>query len=187
MHIRLLRPSDSLIDLTNLLHRAYARLGSMGLNYTAVDQSPEITAKRIDGGQCFVVEADRRLVGTVVAKPTYEVNECEYFTRHGIAAVHQFAVDPDYQGKGIGRTLLQACEAWAREQGFRELAMDTAEQASHLISLYKALGYEQVGFVQWPGKVYRSVVLSKVLSDAYEQRPDNQRIPSTTTIRAVLP
>ncbi len=164
MHpIRTLQPGDSLLELTNLLHRAYARLGAMGLNYTAVDQCPDVTAKRIAGGLCYVVEAEGKLAGTIVVKPTYRENECEYFTRPGVAAVHQFAVDPDAQGKGIGRALLHACEKWAQEHGYRELAMDTAEQAEHLIKLYTDLGYKHVGFVQWTGKVYRSVVLSKTL------------------------
>jgi GNAT superfamily N-acetyltransferase len=164
MHlIRPLQPNDSLLDITHLLHRAYARLGAMGLNYTAVDQTPQTTAERITGGQCYVAEVEAKLVGTIVVKPTYATNECEYFTRPGVAAVHQFAVDPTTQGQGIGRALLQVCETWASKQGFRELAMDTAEQAQHLITLYTGLGYRQVGFVQWPGKVYRSVVLSKPL------------------------
>lgn len=45
----------------------------------------------------------------------------------------------------------------------RELAMDTAEQAKHRIEFYERLGYRPVGWVQWPGKVYRSVVVSKHL------------------------
>jgi GNAT superfamily N-acetyltransferase len=162
-HIRYFQESDSITELTTLLHRAYARLGAMGLNYTAVDQTPEVTAKRIRGGNCFVVEAESKLVGTIVAQPTYAHNECAYFTRPGVAAVHQFAVDPEYQGAGIGRTLLLRAEQWAREAGFTELAMDTAEQATHLVALYTRLGYRHVDWVQWPGKVYRSVVLSKQL------------------------
>ena len=59
--------------------------------------------------------------------------------------------------------LLAKAESWALENGFRELAMDTAEQATHLIELYSRLGYRHVGWVQWSGKVYRSVVLSKQL------------------------
>jgi len=162
--IRQFQESDSIAELTSLLHRAYARLGNMGLNYTAVDQTPEVTAKRIRGGNCFVVEADSKLVGTIVAQPTYAENECEYFTRPGVAAAHQFAVDPEHQGAGIGRMLLQRAEQWAKDSGFAELAMDTAEQATHLIELYARLGYKHVGWVQWPGKVYRSVVLSKRLA-----------------------
>ena len=72
--IRTLQPSDSLHELTALLHRAYARLGAMGLNYTAVDQSPEITAKRIAGGQCFVAEIEGKLAGTIVGGTADEAN-----------------------------------------------------------------------------------------------------------------
>lgn len=135
----------------------------MGLNYTAVDQSPEVTAQRISGGRCFVATKEDALVGTIVVQPTYAENECEYFTRPGVAAAHQFAVDPDQQGLGIGRSLLAKAEEWAASSGFRELAMDTAEQATHLIDLYRGLGYRHVGWVQWTGKAYRSVVLSKPL------------------------
>lgn len=161
--VRTLSSNDSVVALTQLLHRAYARLGAMGLNYTAVDQTPEVTAKRIDGGQCYIAEWSGSLAGTIVVKPTYETNDCEYFTKPGVAAVHQFGVEPSLQGKGIGKALLGMSETWARERGFREIAMDTAEQASHLLSLYSSLGYKHVGFVRWPGKVYRSVVLSKAL------------------------
>ncbi len=162
--IRPLTDADSLGELTQLLHRAYARLGAMGLNYTAVDQTVDVTARRLAGGHALVAESsDGHLVGTVVVQPTYATNDCAYFTRPGVAAVHQFAVDPAWQGQGLGQRLLAACEAWASEQGFGELAMDTAEQATHLIRLYQGLGYQPVGHVQWPGKVYRSVVLSKPL------------------------
>ena len=113
LHLREFRESDSIVELTALLHRAYARLGAMGLNYTAVDQTPEVTAKRIRGGNCFVVEHGTKLVGTIVAQPTYAPNDCEYFTRPGVAAVHQFAVLPEHKGEGICRMLLQRAERWA--------------------------------------------------------------------------
>jgi GNAT superfamily N-acetyltransferase len=162
-HIRPFAATDSITELTALLHRAYARLAQMGLNYTAVDQSAEVTARRIDGGTCYVASADSQLVGTILVQPTYVQNHCAYFTRPGVACAHQFAVDPRHQGSGIGRLLLERAEQWARESGFLELALDTAEPAHHLVDLYQRLGYRQVGFVHWPGKVYRSVVLSKPL------------------------
>lgn len=65
LHIRAFLESDSISELTVLLHRAYARLGAMGLNYTAVDQTPEVTAQRIRGGNCFVAADGARLVGWV--------------------------------------------------------------------------------------------------------------------------
>lgn len=166
--IRPLADHDSIDELTALLHRAYARLGAMGLNYTAVDQSPQVTRQRLEGGQGLVAEWCGALAGTIVVKPPQPGSDCAYFRRDGVAAAHQFAVDPARQGLGIGRALLAAAEAWAGAQRHRELAMDTAEQATHLIALYTGLGYRPVGNVQWPGKVYRSVVLSKVLGPAAE-------------------
>ena len=163
LQVRLLSSNDSIEDLTGLLHRAYARLGAMGLNYTAVDQTAAVTAKRIQGGTCYVATLQGAVVGTIMVQPTYAKNDCAYFTRPGVAAAHQFAVAPQHQSLGIGRMLLEKAEAWAREHGFQELAMDTAEPATHLVAYYAKLGYPQVGWVAWPGKVYRSVVLSKRL------------------------
>lgn len=164
MTIRPVTEADSIRELTALLHRAYARLAGMGLNYTAADQTPEVTARRIRGGTCFVAVNVAEIVGTILVQPTYLDNECTYYTRSGVACAHQFAVDPARQGTGIGRLLLARAEDWARSHGFHELAMDTAEPAMHLVDFYKRLGYAPVDSVQWPGKVYRSVVLSKRLA-----------------------
>ena len=163
LRIRQFQDSDSIVELTALLHLAYARLGAMGMNFTAVDQTPEVTANRIRGGTCFVVDDGTQLVGTVLAKHNYTEHVCEYFTRPGVAIVHQLAVHPEHQGAGIGRMLLDHAEKWAIDSGCAEVAVDTAEPATHLVELYSRLGYKHVGFFQWPGKVYRSVVLSKPL------------------------
>lgn len=165
---RPLQASDSLLALTALLHRGYAELGAMGLNYTAVDQSPEVTALRIHGGQCFVATWGDSLAGTVLVKPTESEaqSECAYFARPGVASLRQLAVDPEWRGKGIGRALIARCESWARDTGHNDLALDTAEPAVHLVKLYASLGFVAVGSVQWPGKVYRSVVMSKALHGA---------------------
>jgi hypothetical protein len=56
-----------------------------------------------------------------------------------------------------------ACETWAREQGFRAIALDTAEPAHHLRTRYARLGYAEADHVQWDGKRYRSLILIKPL------------------------
>jgi hypothetical protein len=50
LSVRMFTPVDA-VQLTELLHAAYAELGAMGLNFTAVDQSVETTRYRARGGQ----------------------------------------------------------------------------------------------------------------------------------------
>ncbi len=71
-----------------------------------------------------------------------------------VGYVEGWYVDPDARGRGVGRALIAAAEAWAAEQGCREMASDaelanTGSQAAH-----GRLGYAEVG---------RSVHFRKVL------------------------
>lgn len=133
----------------------------MGLNYTAVDQSPQVTAERASLDRCHVAKLSDVLVGTIVVSPNFKNDHCKYLARPTVAIAHQFAVAPNQQGNGIGRQLLAIAESWAMDSGYSELALDTAGQATHLIQFYTQLGYERLDWVQWPGKGYRSIVLSK--------------------------
>jgi GNAT superfamily N-acetyltransferase len=167
--LRPLAPSDSLEALTALLHRAYARLGAMGLNYTAVDQSALTTRARFASGQGFVVEEGGALVGCVVVAGPFDAaknpgtRRSPWYLRRDVAHLHQLAVDPAQQGQRLGDQLVAACETWAREQGFRAIALDTAEPAHHLRTRYARLGYAEADHVQWDGKRYRSLILIKPL------------------------
>ncbi len=170
--LRLLAPSDSLEALTALLHRAYARLGAMGLNYTAVDQGVETTRARFASGQGFVMEEGGALVGCVVAAGPFDetknpgTRSIPWYLRRDVAHLHQLAVDPAQQGQKLGDQLVAACEAWAHERGFRAIALDTAEPAHHLRARYARMGYAEVDHAQWDGKRYRSLILVKPLEGA---------------------
>jgi GNAT superfamily N-acetyltransferase len=168
--IRPLRPSDSLEDLTALLHLAYASLAAQGWNFTAVDQSVEVTRQRLAQAQCFVVVAQGRFVGTVAVrgpKPAGEAYIADppapLYTTPGTAILSQLGVHPDWRGQGVGERLMDAAEAWALEQGFAQLALDTAEPAVALRRRYERRGYVAAGRVQWQGKTYASVLMCKPL------------------------
>jgi GNAT superfamily N-acetyltransferase/ketosteroid isomerase-like protein len=170
--LRPLAPSDSLEALTALLHRAYSRLGAMGLNYTAVDQTAVVTAQRVASGQCFVAEHEGRIAGTVTVGGAWDVQrvpgarQCPWYLRRDIAHLHQLGVEPAAQAQGIGTALIAACEQWAREQGLGAIALDTAAPASHLRARYARLGYSDADEVQWSGKTYRTVIMVKALAGA---------------------
>jgi GNAT superfamily N-acetyltransferase len=178
--LRPLAPSDSLEALTALLHRAYARLGAMGLNYTAVDQSVETTRARFESGQGFVLEEGGALVGCVVVAGPFDENKnpgtrrSPWYLRRDVAHLHQLAVDPAQQGQRLGDQLVEACEAWARERGYRAIALDTAEPAHHLRARYARMGYAEVDLMQWDGKRYRSLILVKPLEGASPTTQDTE-------------
>ena len=169
--IRPLADSDCLTELTALLHAAYASLAAQGWNFTAVDQSVDVTRERLTGAQGFVAERDGRLVGTVAVrgpKPPGEAYIADppppLYTTPGTAILAQLAVHPDCRGEGLGERLMTAAEAWARDQGFVQLALDTAEPAEALRRRYERRGYATVGRIQWQGKTYVSVLMSKPLA-----------------------
>lgn len=166
--IRPLQPSDSLAALTTLLHEAYERLARMGLQYMATHQTEATTRERIAQATCLVAVLDGRICGTILFRCSKQTAGCPWYDRPEVASLGQFAVDPAIQAQGIGLRLLKAVESLAAASGCREIALDTAEPAVHLIEWYSRMGYRFVEYAQWSHTNYRSVILSKTLlaSDA---------------------
>ena len=51
-----------------------------------------------------------------------------------------------YRRQGIGRALMEAAEAWAREVGVRKLELHVFPYNEAALGLYEALGYEREGY-----------------------------------------
>jgi GNAT superfamily N-acetyltransferase len=162
--IRPWRDTDSVPELTGLLHRAYARLADMGLRYMATHQSDAVTLERIGQGECFVAEADGVICGTIIFKTSEETKGCPWYNTEGVASLGQFAVEPSLQANGLGRRLMDLVEQRALASGAREIALDTAEPATHLVGWYTKLGYRFIEHAQWSHTNYRSVIMSKALT-----------------------
>lgn len=161
--IRPLHSSDSMEELTELLHRAYKELADAGLEYGAAKQDAERTAQRVGQGQCWVAESDGRLVGTITFMDASQTKGFLGSRRTDVASFCQFAVEPRLQGSGIGSLLLNTVEHSAIESGAAELACNTASRAKRLIRMYLRRGYRAVGYVSWTGTNFYSLILSKDL------------------------
>ena len=58
-----------------------------------------------------------------------------------VVEIKRVGVDPDYQGRGIGRALLAVMEARAAELGFNTVVLDTTEIQLVAQHLYRNHGY----------------------------------------------
>lgn len=152
---------DSYAQLTPMLHRAFARLGAMGLNCTCVDQDEDVTRRRAEAGECYVAVCGGRVVGTATLYATDPSSACSLYRREGVASVRQVAVDPACQSRGIGALLLSFAEQWAALRGYALLALDTPHPAAHLLAFYGAQGFEVVDVMRFAGKCYDSAILCK--------------------------
>lgn len=164
--IRMLAVRDSLQALTDLLHRAYAPLAARGMNFAAATQSVEVTAQRAARGQCFVAVRNRMIVGTAnVCGPedSSEQPPVPWFSERNTAHVHQLAVAPEVRRLGVGARLVQRCEGWARDNGYRSMVAGAALGAQEMLSMFRRLGYNEVAQAQGPDLAYRSVILRKSL------------------------
>lgn len=158
---RPLDASDSLAELTELLHRAYVSLAAAGFAYVASHQSEETTRARAGSGECWVGVLDGRLVATATLVAPGAARGAPWYERARVSRLQQLAVDPSLQGRGVGSALMDLLEARAREIGAEEIAIDTAEGAERLIRMYESRGYRLVGHVDWrPRTNYRSVIMS---------------------------
>jgi L-amino acid N-acyltransferase YncA len=59
-----------------------------------------------------------------------------------------FMVDPDHQGRGVGRALGEEVIDWARAAGYRALVFNAvAASNTRAVGLWRSLGFEVVGTV----------------------------------------
>ena len=61
------------------------------------------------------------------------------------AHLYTIAVDPKFQGRGLGRKLLERCLKEARSQGCDRFSLEVRADNKPAIALYEKSGYEIVG------------------------------------------
>jgi ribosomal protein S18 acetylase RimI-like enzyme len=83
--------------------------------------------------ETVVVELDGRPVGTARLGRDSDV-----------AGVYAFAIDPAWQGRGIGRDVLRRICRQLRAEGFERIRLEVAVENDRALGLYTSLGFTQV-------------------------------------------
>jgi GNAT superfamily N-acetyltransferase len=115
-----------------------------------------VDSQLIDDGTYFVAETAGSLIGcggwswrrTLFGGDSHtERNARELDALTDAAKIRAFFVDPGYARRGVGRALLERCEAEARARGFTRFElMGTLPGAR----LYQALGYVADELIHYP-------------------------------------
>lgn len=60
------------------------------------------------------------------------------------------AVDPDSQGRGVGRLLVEAAAEYCRRRGCRQLDIDVLNVRPELLAIYEGMGFTRGGTAAYP-------------------------------------
>lgn len=93
-------------------------------------EDPEGTILSI-GGRIFIAGQDGAAIGCCALLPMAD----------GGVEVAKMTVTPPARGMGLGRRLLEACEAIARETGAHRLYLETNSSLAPALALYRGFGF----------------------------------------------
>jgi len=102
------------------------------------DPAQAVIDEYINKGKTFLAYHSGELVGVVVLLPLGEEQ----------LEIKNIAVQPDWQGKGIGRRLLQAVIIEAKRTHVKELWIGTGNSSIGQLYLYQSVGFE-LAEVKW--------------------------------------
>jgi ribosomal protein S18 acetylase RimI-like enzyme len=152
--------------------RALYRVVTRDLRRSGVDQwdwaYPNRFTIRADvkSGRAFGISENGTVIGAVVVNDQWsrKYASIEWTDREGRpAAIHRLAVRPDFQGKGLGRQLLQFAERVAQDEGYTSIRLDVYSGNPGAVTMYQRHGYEHRGEVRYPMRKRPYFCYEKVL------------------------
>ncbi len=90
----------------------------------------------------LIAEMEEAVVGFVEVALRSYVDGCE--TGRPVGFVEGWYVAPEFRRRGVGRSLIEAAEAWCREQGCHEIGSDTWIDNEVSQQAHGAVGFEEV-------------------------------------------
>ncbi len=148
---------DDIPGIMMLVQKVVPIMQSMGNFQWAADYpNPEVFAKDISLNQLWVVDIDGAIAGvTAITKdqdPEYA--DAGWDISETAIVTHRLAVNPDFQGKGIAKILMNKAEEVAIQQGISILRVDTNTKNTATQALFPKLGYKfsgEISLAKRPG------------------------------------
>ena len=137
MKVRALDPEQDLAEWLRLRQGLFD-------DSTEAEHRQEMAEILAEAAGCVLV-AERpfppHLAGFVVVGSRKYAEGC---TASPVAYLEEWFVDDDVRRQGVGKALIAAAEAWARQNGYTELASDTTIDNETSLASHLALGFTEV-------------------------------------------
>jgi GNAT superfamily N-acetyltransferase len=116
-------------------------LGELGYPTAAESVPPRLRILEKEESPVFVaVGADDTPLGLAAA-----TKHAGLHTDESVAYITALVTSSGARGQGVGRALVGACEAWAREQGCGRLSVTSAERRADAHAFYPSCGLPYTG------------------------------------------
>ena len=159
-HITIIPKPDyiSYDDIHELLWKANEKNREKGFILgTSLLNGHQIKERIGEKGRCFVALHNGRLVGTASVRI---VERNTWYMKGQIADYCLLGVLPEFQGKHISTYLFNQIKLFSKENNYRIVELDTAEENRKAIETYRHLGFYRVNYVHFKNADHYSVVMA---------------------------
>lgn len=122
----------------------------------------------IAAGELYAAVEGGRIVGVACINTTQspEYGAVDWALPGPALTVHRMAVDPETQGRGVGRALFNFAEELARRQGLGAIHIDTYTENQRMQGLILSRGFRWVGEIRLHGRPLPYPCFEKLLGEA---------------------
>ena len=113
----------------------------------------EVFKDDIKNNELYIFKHKSKIIGCVVLCSTKDIEykDVKWLTEDSKNLyIHRLAVDPKFQKKGVGKSLMDFSEEYAQENGFKSVRLDTFSQNKRNNKFYKSRQYVRLSDVFFP-------------------------------------
>lgn len=128
-------------SLVALLQRCAEHMHQQGMSHWLGVYDAQSVAANLAGKQVYKLVIDNRIAGCIALsqQPSDYYRECWPQAPAADYYITQLAVDPDFQGQGLGQALVHFC---LRQTRGAQIQLDAVAHYPALLKFYQQLGFE---------------------------------------------
>lgn len=144
--------------IMEIINKSRNKLAASGSPQWSDEDSPkeQDIKTEVEKGNNYLFMINRTIIGTAIVTEDEEqaystINYGEWDKSKGsYATIHKFAINPETNGKGYGKTFLKLLLFVCKEKGMSEIRIDTHPKNRAMQNVILAAGFEFKGIIQLP-------------------------------------